>query len=170
VLTDEQFFGGSVTDLQSARAACSLPVIRKDFTVGPRDVADARLMGADCLLLIAAALPPTELAELHELATDLGLDVLVEIHDEAELEVALAAHATLVGVNQRDLVTFQVDHERAVRVGAVIPDTVVRVAESGVRGADDARALHRAGFDAVLVGETLVTSGDPAATIAEMIG
>jgi indole-3-glycerol phosphate synthase len=170
VLTDEQFFGGSVADLRAARAACSLPVIRKDFTVGPLDVIDARLMGADCVLLIAAALDPTELAELHELAIDVGLDVLVEIHDEAELDVALAAQANLVGVNQRDLVTFQVDHQRAVRVGAVIPDSVVRVAESGVRGAADARALHRAGFAAILVGETLVTSGDPAATIAEMIG
>jgi indole-3-glycerol phosphate synthase len=169
VLTDEQFFGGSIADLQAARAACSLPVLRKDFTVGPLDVVDARLMGADCVLLIAAALDPTELAELHELAIDVGLDALVEIHDEAELEVALAARATLVGVNQRDLVTFRVDHARALRVGAVIPDTVVRVAESGVRDADDARALHRAGFDAVLVGETLVTSGDPAAAIAGMI-
>jgi len=170
VLTDEEFFGGSVADLQAARSACSLPVIRKDFTVCARDVTDARIMGADCVLLIAAALDPNELTELHSLATDIGLDVLVEIHDEAELEVAMAADATLVGVNQRDLVTFQVDHERAVRVGRVIPDTVVRVAESGVRGADDARALHAAGFDAVLVGETLVTSGDPAAAIADMIG
>lgn len=170
VLTDEEFFGGSVADLQAARSACTLPVIRKDFTVCAHDVADARIMGADCVLLIAAALDPAELAELHSLATDIGLDVLVEIHDEAELEVALAADATLVGVNQRDLVTFQVDHERAVRVGRVIPDTVVRVAESGVRGVDDARALHAAGFDAVLVGETLVTSGDPAAAIADMIG
>ena len=170
MLTDEEFFGGSVADLQAARSACSLPVIRKDFTVCAHDVADARIMGADCLLLIAAALDANELAELHSLATDIGLDVLVEIHDEAELEMAMAAEATLVGVNQRDLVTFQVDHERAVRVGRVIPDTVVRVAESGVRGADDARALHAAGFDAVLVGETLVTSGDPAAAIADMIG
>ena len=170
VLTDEEFFAGSVADLEAARSACSLPVIRKDFTVSAHDVADARIMGADCLLLIAAALAPAELAELHALAVDLGLDVLVEIHDEAELEAALAAEATLVGVNQRDLVTFQVDHERAVRVGRVIPDSVVRVAESGVRGADDARALHHAGFDAVLVGETLVTSGDPASAIADMIG
>ena len=169
VLTDVDFFGGSVADLQTARTACSLPVIRKDFTVCSHDVADARIMGADCLLLIAAALAPSELAELHALATDIGLDVLVEIHDETELEVALAAEATLVGVNQRDLVTFEVDHDRAVRVGKIIPDTVVRVAESGVRHADDAHALHAAGFDAVLVGETLVTSSDPAAAIAAMI-
>jgi len=165
VLTDPEFFGGSVADLQDAWAACDLPVIRKDFTVSLRDVADARLMGADCVLLIAAALDAAELAEMHTVATEIGLDALVEIHDEAELEIALAAGATLVGVNQRDLVTFQVDHERAVRVGAAIPDTVVRVAESGVRGVDDARALHAAGFDAILVGETLVTSDDPAAMV-----
>jgi indole-3-glycerol phosphate synthase len=170
VLTDEEFFGGSVADLQTARGACSLPVIRKDFTVCGHDVADARIMGADCILLIAAALEPDELGELHALAVDVGLDVLVEIHDEAELEVAMAADATLVGVNQRDLVTFRVDHDRAVRVGNVIPDTVVRVAESGVRGPADAHALHQAGFDAILVGETLVTSGDPATAIADMIG
>ena len=170
VLTDEEFFGGSIVDLQTARAACSLPVLRKDFTVSALDVVDARLMGADCVLLIAAALEPGVLAELHALAVDIGLDVLVEIHDEAELDVALAAGATLIGVNQRDLVTFQVDHERAVRVGGCIPDTIVKVAESGVRGADDARALRAAGFDAVLVGETLVTSGDPTEAVADLIG
>ena len=170
VLTDAEFFGGSVADLQAARAACSLPVLRKDFTVSAFDVVDARLMGADCVLLIAAALEPGELAELHGLAIDLGLDVLVEIHDEAELEHALAAEATLVGVNQRDLVTFQVDHDRAVRMAGVIPDHCVKVAESGVRGAGDARSLETAGYDAVLVGETLVTSGDPAAAIRDLIG
>jgi indole-3-glycerol phosphate synthase len=169
VLTDVDHFGGSVADLQAARAACSLPVIRKDFTVGERDVLDARIMGADCVLLIAAALSPTELAGLHALAVEVGLDVLVEIHDERELDHALAAQATLIGVNQRDLITFQVDHERAVRMAGVIPDHAVKVAESGVRDADDARSLRAAGYDAVLVGETLVTSGDPAAAIADLI-
>jgi len=170
VLTDVEHFGGSVVDLQAARAACTLPVIRKDFTVGERDVLDARIMGADCVLLIAAALDPAELAALHSLAVGVGLDVLVEIHDERELEHALAADATLIGVNQRDLVTFQVDHDRAVRMAGVIPDHAVKVAESGVRGAEDARSLRAAGYDAVLVGETLVTSGDPAAAIADLIG
>ncbi len=170
VLTDAEHFGGSVEDLQAARTACSLPVIRKDFTVSERDVLDARIMSADCVLLIAAALEPAELAAFHALATDVGLDVLVEIHDERELEHALAAEATLIGVNQRDLVTFQVDHERAVRMAGVIPDHAVKVAESGVRGAADARSLRAAGYDAVLVGETLVTSGDPAAAIADLIG
>ena len=170
VLTDVEHFGGSIGDLQAARAACSLPVIRKDFTVSERDVLDARLMGADCVLLIAAALDPSELAAFHDLAVAVGLDALVEIHDEAELEHALAAQATLIGVNQRDLVTFQVDHARAVRMAGVIPDQAVKVAESGVRDGADARSLRDAGYDAVLVGETLVTSGDPAAAIADLVG
>ena len=170
VLTDEEFFGGSVADLQAARAAVSLPVLRKDFTVCERDVLDARIMGADCVLLIAAALEPAELVALHALAVEVGLDVLVEIHDAPELEAALAAEATLVGVNQRDLVTFAVDHDRALRMAAQMPPHVVRVAESGVRGADDAGRLYRAGYHAVLVGETLVTSGDPAAAVAALVG
>ncbi len=170
VLTDVDHFGGSVADLQAARAACSLPVIRKDFTVSELDVVDARLIGADCVLLIVAALTPSELDAFHSLAVEIGLDALVEVHDEAELEQALDVGATLIGVNQRDLVTFEVDHERAVRMAGVIPDVAVKVAESGVRNAADARALRAAGYDAILVGEALVTSSDPAATIAELIG
>jgi indole-3-glycerol phosphate synthase len=168
VLTDEAFFGGSVADLRAAREATDVPVLRKDFTVSPLDVCDARLMGADAVLLIVAALDDPELGELHALATDLGLDVLAEVHDEDELERALTAGATVVGVNQRDLVTFEVDHERAVRVGAAMPDGVVKVAESGIRGPDDARALAAAGFDAVLVGESVVTSGDATAAVAAL--
>lgn len=168
VLTDSFFFGGSVGDLQAARTACPLPVLRKDFTVSERDVLDTRLMGADCVLLIAAALDKAELAGFHQLATSIGLDVLVEIHDETELELALHAEATIIGVNQRDLVTFLVDHERAVRMAGLIPPGVVRVAESGVRGRADALSLRRAGYDAVLVGESLVTADDPAAAIAEL--
>ncbi len=170
VLTDADAFGGSADDLRRARAACALPVLRKDFTVCDLDVLDARLMGADCVLLIAAALQPAELAALHALALDVGLDALVEVHDEQELDAALGAGATLIGVNQRDLVTFEVDHERAVRMAGRIPDTAVKVAESGVRHAADARSLEAAGYDAVLVGETLVTSADPAATIVELVG
>lgn len=169
VLTDMEFFGGSAEDLQTARAACSLPLLRKDFTVSAHDVVDARLMGADCVLLIVAALKSCMLTDLHALAIELGLDVLVEIHDEAELDTAIDAGATLIGVNQRDLVTFEVDHDRALRVVAAIPDSVVRVAESGVRGAADARSLRAAGYDAVLVGETLVTSGDPSGAVADLI-
>ncbi len=168
VLTDREFFGGSPDDLRAARAATSLPVLRKDFTVAPTDVCDARIMGADAVLLIAAALDDDELVELHTLAVDVGLDVLVEVHDEAELERAVAIEASLIGVNQRDLVTFEVDDARAARVGAAIPASAVRVAESGIRGPEDAAALAAAGFDAVLVGELLVTSGDPEAACAAL--
>jgi indole-3-glycerol phosphate synthase len=169
VLTDREFFGGSAEDLVEARAATSLPVLRKDFTVSRADVCDARLMGADAVLLIVAALSPLELQLLLDLALEVGLDALVEVHDEAELGRALAAGATLVGVNQRDLVTFEVDTRRAERVAAAMPRGVVKVAESGVRGADDARRLADAGFDAVLVGESLVSSGDPAGAVRELL-
>ncbi len=168
VLTDEPHFGGSLADLRDARAACALPVLRKDFTVSPRDVCDARIMGADCVLLIAAALDSSELSELHELALSIGLDVLVEIHDEDELEAALQAKASLIGVNQRDLVTFKVDHDRAVRMAGIIPDSAVRVAESGVRDRVDAQSLRAVGYDAVLVGESLVTSADIATSLRSL--
>lgn len=165
VLTDAEFFGGSPDDLRAARAATSLPVLRKDFTVSERDVLDARTMGADAVLLIAAALDDDELARFGSLAADVGLDVLVEVHDEAELVRAVAAGADLIGVNQRDLVTFRVDTERAVRVASAMPPDVVRVAESGITGPADAAVLAAAGYHAVLVGEHLVTSGDPVAAV-----
>jgi len=168
VLTDELFFGGSVEDLQIARSSTSLPVIRKDFTVSEFDVLDARLMGADCVLLIAAALTDDELTRFHDLSVQIGLEVLVETHDEHELERALNVGATIVGVNQRDLITFEVDHARAERMASLIPPTVVRVAESGVRNADDARRLRDAGYDAVLVGESIVTSSDPVAAVRDL--
>lgn len=164
VLTDAKFFGGSPGDLTEARAAVDLPVLRKDFTVGPADVCDARLMGADAVLLIAAALPEG-LAELLALVSTLGLDALVEVHDETEAETALALGATLIGVNQRDLITFAVDTTRAERVAGILPDTVVRVAESGIRDGDDVARLGHAGYDAVLVGESLVTAADPAGAL-----
>ena len=170
VLTDQEFFAGSTEDLRVARAAVDVPVLRKDFTVGAADVCDARLMGADAVLLIAAALSPLLLDQLIQLARTLGFDALVEVHDEDEAERALAGGATLVGVNQRDLVTFAVDTERAVRVAKVLPDSVVRVAESGIRNRDDAARLADAGFDAVLVGESLVTAPDPAAAVAALAG
>lgn len=168
VLTDENHFGGSVSDLQVARNACDLPVIRKDFTVDARDVCDARIIGADCVLLIAAALSSQQLSEFLELARLVDIDALVEVHDENELSVALNAGATLVGVNQRDLVTFAVDHDRAVRMGSVIPDHCIKVAESGVRGRADAVSLREAGYHAVLVGEHLVTSADPVSAVTEL--
>ncbi|HVF31442.1 MAG TPA: indole-3-glycerol phosphate synthase TrpC [Acidimicrobiales bacterium] len=169
VLTDEEHFGGSPADLVEARSAVDLPVLRKDFTVGARDVADARLMGADAVLLIVAALDDAELRDLHALADELGLATLVEAHDEVEVERALAAGARVVGVNQRDLGTFRVDADRAVRVARAIPDGVVKVAESGVRDGADVARLAAAGYDAVLVGEHLVTSGDPTRALQELV-
>lgn len=170
VLTDTAWFGGSAADLAEARAATTLPVLRKDFTVTEADVYDARLMGADAVLLIVAALDQAELAAFRALAAEVGLAALVEVHDEAEVQRALEAGAELIGVNQRDLVTFEVDTARAQRVARAIPDGVVKIAESGIRDGDDCRALAGAGFDAVLVGETLVRAPDPAAAVRALRG
>jgi indole-3-glycerol phosphate synthase len=170
VLTDADFFGGSADDLRAARGAVGIPALRKDFTVDPRDVADARLMGADAILLIVAALDDRELRGLLQLAADLSLDALVEVHDDAELDRAADAGASIIGVNQRDLTSFEIDRELAVKLAPRMPDGAVTVAESGIRGADDARAVAAAGYHAVLVGESVVTSGDPAAAVAALAG
>jgi len=156
VLTDEEYFGGSASDLEAVRASCGLPVLRKDFTVSGADVCDARIMGADAVLLIVAALSDDELVSFLALAQELTLDGLVEVHDEAELERALDAGAELVGVNQRDLTTFSVDPDRAERLVGLIPPEVVAVAESGIQGGPEVARLADAGYQAVLVGETLV--------------
>jgi indole-3-glycerol phosphate synthase len=170
VLTDGQFFGGSAADVTAVRAACSRPLLRKDFTVAEADVADARLMGADAVLLIVAALTDEELGSLLRLAGRLALDALVEAHDEVEVERALAAGAGLIGINQRDLTSFVVDHDRARRVVEAIPDAVVAVAESGIRHADDARRLADAGYRAILVGETLMRAEDRRQVLAALAG
>ncbi len=170
VLTDEQFFSGSAADLGAARAACGLPVLRKDFTVSPADVCDARLMGADAVLLIVAALSDEELSTFLSLARELTLDALVEVHDEAELARALDAGAELVGVNQRDLTTFSVDQGRALRVAREIPPEVVAVAESGIRDGADAGTLADAGYQAVLVGESLICAPDRRVALGALTG
>jgi len=170
VLTDAEFFGARPDDLATARGACSLPVLRKDFTVSALDVCDARLMGADAVLLIVAALADDELASFLELADHLDLSALVEVHDEVELKRALAAGAGLVGVNQRDLRTFEVDPHRAIALAELMPAGVVAVAESGIRTPDDVSTLAAAGYQAVLVGETLVRSDDRGAAVAGLLG
>ena len=161
VLTDGEWFGGSAADLAEARAACDLPVLRKDFTVDERDVCDARAMGADAVLLIVAALSDEELARFRARATEMGMAALIEVHDEAELARAVDGGADLIGVNQRDLRTFEVDRARALRLAELIPSGVVKVAESGITSAADLQDLAAAGYDAVLVGERLVVSSDP---------
>jgi indole-3-glycerol phosphate synthase len=170
VLTDGAFFGGSPADLAAARAACSLPVLRKDFTVSGADVCDARIMGADAVLLIVAALTDAELASFLALAGRLDLTALVEVHDATELDRALQAGATVIGVNQRNLRTFEVDHDLALSLAAAFPAGIVGVAESGIRGADDAARLADAGYHAVLVGETLVRSNDRQASVQALVG
>ena len=171
VLTDRPFFSGSVDDLRAARDVTSLPVLRKDFTIDETQVFEGRAIGADALLLIVAALPDDPLlADLHALTTELGLAALVEVHDEHELDRALAAGARVVGVNCRDLGTFEEDLAVAEDLAARLPPDVVAVAESAIRGPGDARRMAGAGFDAVLVGETLVRSPDPTAAVRELTG
>jgi indole-3-glycerol phosphate synthase len=170
VLTDASFFGSRPDDLGAARAACSLPVLRKDFTVGPLDVCDTRTMGADAVLLIVAALSDHELETLLELSGRLSLAALVEVHDADELKRAAGAGAQLIGVNQRDLHSFEVDHRRALDLGDAIPAGAVAVAESGIAGRDDVRRLAESGYHAVLVGETLLRSPDRQAAVTDLLG
>jgi indole-3-glycerol phosphate synthase len=166
VLTDQHYFGGTVDDLVSARDACELPVIRKDFTIDEVQIYEARALGADAVLLIVAALPDDPLLrDLHDLAVSLGLAALVEAHDAAELERALAIGARIVGVNARDLGTFAEDLTVGERLAARVPSEVVAIAESAIRSVDDAARMAAAGFDAVLVGEMLVKAADPIAAV-----
>lgn len=168
VLTDEHYFGGHLDFLAKIRAAVSLPLLRKDFTIDPYQVDESRVAGADAILLIAAALSGERMPQLFERARGLGLDVLVEVHDEAELEAALAMEADLIGVNNRDLATFTTDLSITERLAAVIAErsdpggmgAVVLVAESGIRGRADIERLQRAGAHAFLVGESLMREPD----------
>lgn len=169
VLTDREFFAGAPADLGAARSATALPVLRKDFTVSEADVCDARLMGADAVLLIVTALSDAELSALVDLSRRLGLTALVEVHDEVELGRALDAGATTVGVNQRDLNSFEVDRARAERLARAMPSDVVRVAESGVSHPAEVARIGHAGYHAVLVGESLMVAPDRAAAVSAMV-
>ena len=171
VLTDGPWFGGTIDDLVAARAACELPVLRKDFTIDEVQVYEARAVGADAVLLIIAALPDNLLLrDLHELAHGLGLAVVVETHDDAELERALALGARIVGVNARNLGTFAEDLGIGERLASAVPADAIAVAESAIRSVDDATRMAAAGFDAVLVGEMLVRSPDATATVRGLAG
>jgi indole-3-glycerol phosphate synthase len=169
VLTDQLWFGGAVADLQSARAAVDVPLLRKDFTIDPVQVYETRAIGADAILLILAALPDDAVViDLQDLAWSLGLAVLVEAHSAAEVERAVRLGARIVGVNARDLATFDEHLDRVEAMTAAIPAEVVAVAESAIRRPEDAARMAEAGFDAVLVGEALVRSADPAALAAAL--
>ncbi len=165
VLTDVPHFAGSMNDLREARAAVSLPILRKDFTVSENDVIDCAEMGASAVLLIVAALEVEELRRFMEVATAIGLDALVEVHDDREATIALDLGARIIGVNQRDLHTFEVKPDNAARVIASLPHDVVTVAESGMSSRGDVETAGAAGFDAVLVGESFVRASDPSSTV-----
>jgi indole-3-glycerol phosphate synthase len=169
VLTEERRFGGSLADLVAVRQAVEVPVLRKDFIVSSYQLWEARAAGADLVLLIVAALDQEALVSLHERAMSIGLTPLVEVHDVDEVPRALEAGARVIGVNVRDLRTLHVDRDHFARVAPYIPDHVVRVAESGVRGPHDLIAYANAGADAVLVGESLVVHGDPRVAVHELV-
>lgn len=165
ILTDGRFFQGSLDDLRAVREAASLPLLRKDFMIDPYQLAEAAAAGADAVLLIAACLNRAGLKELLTAARELGLAALVEVHDEGELALAVQLGAPAIGVNNRDLRTFAVDLAVGLRLLPLIPNTIVRVAESGIHGPSESCALRQAGADAILVGESLVLSDDPSALI-----
>jgi indole-3-glycerol phosphate synthase len=169
VLTDAKFFQGSLNDLEDARRTVSIPVLRKDFTIDEFHIIEAAAHGADAILLIAAILDDHELRRFRELAAQYRIAALVEVHDEDELDRALASGAEIVGVNNRDLRTFQVHLGLSEKLGPKIPSSVVKVSESGIHSQQDVRRLEAAGFQAFLIGEHLMSSPDPAAALKALL-
>jgi len=169
VLTDVRFFQGSLADMEAARAAVDIPTLRKDFTLEPFHIIEAAAHGADAILLIAALLTETELRDLREQAESLHLAALVEVHNDSELDRALASGARIVGVNNRDLHTFQVRLETSLRLAERMPDYIIRVSESGISSPADIELLTKSGYTAFLVGEHLMRSGNPTAALQELL-
>ncbi len=169
VLTDEAFFQGSLADLIAARAACTLPVLRKDFTLADDHVLEAAAHGADAILLIAAILDAHQIRVLRQLAASYGMAALVEVHNEQELEKAVAADSDVIGVNNRDLNTFEVTLETSLRLAPLLPAGAIKVSESGIRSRPDVKLLQDAGYHAFLVGEHLMTSPDPAGALRALV-
>jgi indole-3-glycerol phosphate synthase len=170
VLTDKQYFQGDLRDLESARAAVQMPVLRKDFTIDKLQIFEAAAHGADAILLIAAILDVQELTAFRELATSLGLAALVEVHAADELAKAVDSGARIIGVNNRDLQTFQVSLDTSLRLSFQMPTDVVRVSESGIFHRNDIDLLRGAGYQAFLVGESLMKCADPASALQELRG
>ena len=170
ILTEEQSFGGALSDIAAARAVSALPILRKDFIVDPYQVAESVAAGADAILLIVAALTVAELERLYGRAAELGLGALVEVHDESDLEVAVALGAPVVGINNRDLTTLEVDAGRCLALAPRVPDGTLVVAESGLRTRGDLAELAGAGIDAALVGEALMRAPDIEAACRELTG
>lgn len=168
VLTDQEFFQGKLADLEAARAAITIPVLRKDFTIDELHVIEAAAHGADAILLIAAILDTAQMRRFRELAGEYGMAALIEVHDDAELDAAMASGAEIVGVNNRNLHTFEVALETSLRLAERMPRGVVKIAESGIRSRADVHTLRAVGFDAFLVGEHLMKSADPAVALREL--
>jgi indole-3-glycerol phosphate synthase len=169
VLTDRDFFQGSLDDLRAARAACTLPVLRKDFTIDEYHVLEAAAAGADAILLIAAILEESEMRAFRQLAAEFKMAALVEAHNEPELEKSLRSGAEIIGINNRDLRTFQVSLETSIGLAPKIPASAIKVSESGIFNADQIQRLTEAGYDAFLVGERLVRSDDAARALKELV-
>ncbi|NNM52765.1 MAG: indole-3-glycerol phosphate synthase TrpC [Pseudomonadales bacterium] len=169
VLTDEKYFQGSDDYLVQARSSCTLPVLRKDFIVDPYQILEARILGADCILLIAAALSVEQLKEYHLYAQSLGLDVLIEVHDEAELQNALPLSPALLGINNRNLHTFAVSLEVTLQLQELVPATSLLVTESGISCQEDIKRMRQAGVHAFLVGESLMRAPDPGQALQVLI-
>lgn len=169
VLTDETFFQGSLGDLENARAAVSLPVLRKDFTIARAQIVEAAAYGSDAILLIAAILAEREIRAFREAAARYRMAALVEVHNRRELDIAIAAGSDIIGVNNRDLTTFEVTLETSLRLAEHIPSGVLRVSESGIRDARDIATLRQAGYTAFLVGEHLMKSGDPSSALRKLV-
>lgn len=170
ILTDEKFFGGNLENLQQARNACTLPILRKDFILNPYQIWEARAHGADAILLIVAMLDRTQLFELLCVAAEAGMQALVEVHNGTELDRALLVGANLIGVNNRDLLTFEVTLETTERLSKSIPPSCVRVAESGIKSRRDVERMAACGVDAILVGSHLMQQADPGDALAELTG
>jgi indole-3-glycerol phosphate synthase len=170
VLTEPAWFGGSLDDLVEARQAVSLPLLRKDFIVTRYQIIEAAVAGANAVLLIVAALSPERLVELQEIAASVGLDTLVEVHDEMEMAIALEAGAEIIGVNNRNLHTLDVDPDTALRLLPDAPAGTIVVAESGITSREDVQRLEEAGVDAILVGETLMRSDDTGEAVRTLLG
>lgn len=168
VLTDRDYFQGSEEYLQQVRAACSLPVIRKDFLIDPYQIYEARAIGADCVLLIVASLEKSQLMDLNELAMSIGLDVLIEVHDEAELEVALQTSNRLIGINNRNLHTFETSLDTTLQLLNKIEDERIVVTESGILAPQDVATMRAAGVNAFLVGEAFMRAEDPGDSLKKL--
>jgi indole-3-glycerol phosphate synthase len=168
VLTDRDYFHGSLADLEAARASVQLPVLRKDFTIDEFHVVEAAAHGADAILLIAALLDARQMRALRELASSFNMDCLVEVHDREELRKAVESGAEIIGVNNRNLHTFQVDLQVSLELAGLLPSPGIRVSESGIFTSSDVRRLQDAGYSAFLVGESLMKAGDPASALREL--